>query len=128
MEELLSKLEAINLRFQEVEKSIGDPDLIADQKAYRDAMREYRRLEPIAEHARSFRGVWDDLQQAKEWASSEEEDFRQMGREEVPVLQEMLEDLSQIAREMLLPRDEARLVFKIFHPFLAMLELNVQRS
>ncbi len=107
MEELLSKLEAINLRFQEVEKSIGDPDLIADQKAYRDAMREYRRLEPISEHARSFRGVWDDLQQAKEWASSEEEDFRQMGREEVPVLQERLEELSQIAREMLLPRDEA---------------------
>ena len=31
MEELLSKLEAINLRFKEVEKSIGDPDLIADQ-------------------------------------------------------------------------------------------------
>ena len=107
MEELLSKLEAINLRFQEVEKSIGDPDLIADQKAYRDAMREYRRLEPIAEHARIFRGAWDDLQQAKEWASSEEEDFRQMGREEVPVLQERLEELSQLAREMLLPRDEA---------------------
>ena len=71
MEELLSKLEAIGIRFKEVEKSIGDPDLIADQKAYRDAMRDYRRLEPIAEHAENFRGVWDDLEQAKEWATSD---------------------------------------------------------
>ena len=107
MEELLSKLEAIGLRFIEVEKSIGDPDLIADQKAYRDAMREYRRLEPIAEHAKILRGAWDDLEQAKEWASSEDEEYRMLGREEVPILQEKLEDLGQTAREMLLPRDEA---------------------
>ncbi len=107
MEELLSKLEAIGLRFIEVEKSIGDPDLIADQKAYRDAMREYRRLEPIAEHAKIFRGAWDDLEQAREWASSEDEEYRQMGREEVPLLQEKLEELAQTSREMLLPRDEA---------------------
>ena len=106
MEELLSKLEAISLRFKEVEKSIGDPDLIADQKAYRDAMREYRRLEPIAEHADLFRGAWDDLVQAKEWSASDDEEFRQMGREEIPVLKEKLEELSQNAREMLLPRDE----------------------
>ena len=82
MEELLSKLEAIFIRFNEVEKSIGDPDLIADQKAYRDAMREYRRLEPIAEHSQIFKGAWDDLQQAKEWASSEDEEYRQMGKED----------------------------------------------
>ncbi len=107
MEELLSKLEAIFIRFNEVEKSIGDPDLIADQKAYRDAMREYRRLEPIAEHSQIFKGAWDDLQQAKEWASSEDEEYRQMGKEEVPVLQARLEEFSQIAKEMLLPRDEA---------------------
>ena len=107
MEELLSKLEAIGIRFKEVEKSIGDPDLIADQKAYRDAMREYRRLEPIAEHAENFRGVWDDLEQAKEWASSDDEEYKALGKEEIPLLQEKLEEMSQTAREMLLPRDEA---------------------
>ncbi len=107
MEELLSKLEAIGIRFREVEKSIGDPELIADNKAYRDAMREYRRLEPIANHASLCRGVWDDYMQAKEWASSDDDEFRQMGKDEIPVLQEKIEELSQQAREMLLPRDEA---------------------
>jgi peptide chain release factor 1 len=107
VEELLTKLEAIGDRFREVEKSIGDPDLISDNNAYRDAMREYRRLEPIADHAKQFRGAWQDLVQAKEWASSEDEEFRQMGREEVPIIQEKLEVLCQQAREMLLPRDEA---------------------
>ena len=107
MEELLSKLEAISIRFREVEKSIGDPELIADNKAYRDAMREYRRLEPIANHASLCRGVWDDYMQAKEWASSDDDEFKQMGKDEIPVLQEKIEELSQQAREMLLPRDEA---------------------
>ena len=70
-------------------------------------MREYRRLEPIANHASLCRGVWDDYMQAKEWASSDDDEFRQMGKDEIPVLQEKIEELSQQAREMLLPRDEA---------------------
>ena len=107
MEELLGKLESIQDRFREVEKSIGDPDLISDNNAYRDAMREYRRLEPIAEHASKFRGLWDDLKQAKEWASSDDAEYREMGREEVGVLQVKIEEVVQTAREMLLPRDEA---------------------
>ncbi len=107
MEELLVKLEAIGDRFREVEKSIGDPDLIADNNAYRDAMREYRRLEPIAEHAEKCRAIWDDLARAKEWATSDDADYREMGREEIAPLQEKLEEVALIAREMLLPRDEA---------------------
>ena len=107
MEELLGKLEAILDRFREVEKSIGDPDLIADNNAYRDAMKEYRRLEPIAEHAIFFRAVWDDLAQAKEWATSDDAEYREMGREEVGVLQVKIEEVVQTAREMILPRDEA---------------------
>ena len=107
MEELLGKLESIQDRFREVEKSIGDPDLISDNNAYRDAMREYRRLEPIAEHASKFRGLWDDLKQAKEWAASDDAEYREMGRDEVGVLQVKIEEVVQTAREMLLPRDEA---------------------
>ena len=107
MKELLEKLESIRDRFKEVEKSIGDPDLIADNNAYRDAMREYRRLEPIAEHAIKFRGVLKDLTQAKEWANSDNEEYREMGREEVGVLLIKIEEVVQTAREMLLPHDEA---------------------
>ena len=90
MLDLLAKLEAISDRFREVEKSIGDPDLIANNDAYRDAMREYRRLEPIAEHTQLFRSVWDDLAQAKEWAKSDDADYREMGSEEISPLQAKL--------------------------------------
>ena len=106
MEDLLNKLEAIGDRFREVEKSIGDPELIANNNAYRDAMREYRRLEPIALHATYFRGLWDELSQAREWASSDDDEERAMGKEEVPLLQTKLEEATQTTKEMLLPRDE----------------------
>jgi|TARA_B110000444_G_C18846878_1_gene602585 peptide chain release factor 1 len=107
VEDLLNKLEAIGDRFREVEKSIGDPELIANNNAYRDAMREYRRLEPIAAHATFFRGVWDELIQAKEWASSSDDEERTMGKEEIPLLNAKLDAATLKAREMLLPRDEA---------------------
>jgi|TARA_B110000116_G_scaffold259612_1_gene261893 peptide chain release factor 1 len=107
LEDLLNKLEAIGDRFREVEKAIGDPELIANNNAYRDAMREYRRLEPIAEHATFFRGLWDELSQAKEWAASSDEEERAMGKEEIPLLQSKLEAATLTAKEMLLPRDEA---------------------
>ena len=70
-------------------------------------MREYKRLEPIAEHTNLFRAVWDDLTQAKEWAKSDDADYREMGSEEIPPLQAKLEEIVLTAREMLLPRDEA---------------------
>ena len=47
-----------------------------------------------------------DLKQAKEWAASDDAEYREMGREEVGVLQVKIEEVVQTAREMLLPRDE----------------------
>ena len=46
----MQKLASISDRFQEVEKLVGDPEVIADQRRYRDLMREYKRLGPIVEH------------------------------------------------------------------------------
>jgi len=44
------KLSSISDRYHEVEKLVGDPDVIKDAKRYRDLMREYKRLESIVQH------------------------------------------------------------------------------
>ena len=41
---LMQKLASISDRFQEVEKQVGDPEVIADQRRYRDLMRDTNAL------------------------------------------------------------------------------------
>ena len=63
------KLASISDRFQEVEKKVGDPEVIADQRAYRDLMREYKRLEPIVIHYAELKAWEADAKQAAKEAA-----------------------------------------------------------
>lgn len=107
VEALLAKLASVKDRFHEVEKSVGDPDVIADQTRYRDLMREYRQLEPIVLHADGMRRLYEDLIQAQEWLKGADADYRELAREELPVLEAQLRASFEAGRIMLLPRDAA---------------------
>lgn len=105
--ELLAKLASVTDRFREVGKLVGDPDVISDQTRYRELMREYRRLEPIVEHAKELSRLSDDLEQAKAWLAGDDADFKMLAREELPGLESNLERSYEAGRVMLLPRDAA---------------------
>lgn len=104
---LLAKLVAIEDRYREVEKSVGDPAVIADQTRYRELMREYRRLEPIVEHAQQLSRLYADVEQAKEWLTAGDPDYKSLAREELPGLEAALDASYEAGRIMLLPRDAA---------------------
>jgi peptide chain release factor 1 len=104
---LLAKLVSVRDRFREVEKLVGDPDVISDQTAYRELMREYRRLEPIVQHAEMMERVHLDVEQAKKWLSGNDADYKELAREELPALESKLRETYEDGRIMLLPRDSA---------------------
>ena len=105
-EALLQKLASIADRFQEVEKLVGDPEVIANQTRYRELMREYKHLGPIVAHYRQLLAWESDRQQAESWTKGDDPDFREMGAAELPVLQEQLQRGFDEARILLLPKDE----------------------
>ena len=45
--DLIKKLEDLSVRFQEVSKEVADPDLVKDQKKYKDVMRENQYLSDL---------------------------------------------------------------------------------
>jgi peptide chain release factor 1 len=47
MQDIIGKLEVIEIRFQEVGKLITDPDIIADMQRYVKLNKEYKDLEEI---------------------------------------------------------------------------------
>lgn len=103
---MLQKLASISDRYHEVEKLVGDPDVIKDAKRYRDLMREYKRLAPIVNHFNLVTSIGNDLDQAEAWIGGDDAEFKDLGQAERPGLQHKLEAAYEAAKVMLLPRDE----------------------
>lgn len=105
-EALMQKLASISDRFHEVEKLVGDPDVIKDARRYRDLMREYKRLGQIVTHHRILVSLETELTQAEEWLTGEDLEFRELAQEEEPDLVRRLAEAYEAGKIMLLPRDE----------------------
>ena len=103
----MTKLAFISDRFREVEKSVGDPEVISDPVRYRELMREYKRLGPLVRTFTELSSLETDWVQCTEWLESDESDFVALAKEELPDILSKLEKGYEEARLMLLPRDEA---------------------
>lgn len=102
----MQKLASISDRFHEVEKLVGDPDVIKDARRYRDLMREYKRLGQIVTHHRLLVSLETELSQAEEWMDGDDLEFRELAQEEAPDLVRRLSEAYEAGKIMLLPRDE----------------------
>ena len=98
----MQKLASISDRFQEVEKQVGDPEVIADQRRYRDLMREYKRLGPIVDHFSQLSAWRSDRDQAEEWAAGDDADFKELAEIELPEIKSKLAAGLEEARILLL--------------------------
>tara|TARA_B100000575_G_scaffold287781_1_gene286671 strand:- start:162 stop:1244 length:1083 start_codon:yes stop_codon:yes gene_type:complete len=103
---LMQKLASISDRFKEVEKQVGDPEVISNQRRYKDLMREYKRLGPIVDHFNQMTAWFADRDQAEEWASGDALDYRELAEAELPDIALKLELGLKKARILLLPKDE----------------------
>ena len=104
---MLDKLIAAEARFRELEERSADPGVVTDAAAYTALMKEYRRLEPIAQAYRTFKQAKDELADAKLLAdTADDKDIKALATEEIKVLTEQLAALEQEIKILLLPRDE----------------------
>ena len=100
-----AKLESVAERHEEIAALLGDPDTISNQNRFRELSREYSQLEPIVSAFASFQQTEKDLTSAREMANDSDADMRAMANEELPELQERLEDEELALQTLLLPRD-----------------------
>ena len=72
--DLLKKLEAISIRFDEVGKLITDPDIISDLDRYVKLNKEYKDLEELVGVYKNYKNVIDNIDASKEILESEEDE------------------------------------------------------
>lgn len=103
---MLEKLESIKDRFEEVGQLIVQPDAMADMRKYTQLSKEYKDLEKIVAKYEEYKKVKDGLQQAKEVLQKEkDQEFREMAKMEIDELTPQIEELEEVLKKMLIPKD-----------------------
>jgi peptide chain release factor 1 len=102
---LLSKLENLTDRHEEVSALLGDSEIIADQNRFRDLSREYAELEAIVHCYEEFRRLQGDLEAARQMLEDADPDLREMAREELETGGARLGEVEAELQTLLLPRD-----------------------
>lgn len=106
MSDLLKKLEAISLRFDEVGKLITDPDIIADMKRYIKLNKEYKDLEEIVKVYKEYKNVIDNIESSKEMLEAEEDpEMKEMAKMELDELIPKKDEMDEEIKFLLIPKD-----------------------
>lgn len=103
---LLTRLDGIEARFEEVATLITDPDVIADMKRYVRLTKEYKELERLTGATRNYRSLLADLADGKELLAAETDpELRQMAREQIDAAQAEIPRLEEEIKLLLIPAD-----------------------
>jgi peptide chain release factor 1 len=102
---LLTKLDTLADRYEEVGVLLSDSEIIADQNRYRDLSREYSELETVVQCFARFRLVEADLTEALLLRGDSDPDLREMAEEEISTGEEQKAALEAELQTLLLPRD-----------------------
>ncbi len=103
---LLQRLDGFDLRFEEVKTFITDPSVIADQKRYVRLTKEYHDLEKILNTAEKYKMLLAGIEEAKKViASEDDEELREMAREELERDSAMIPDVEMEIKMLLVPAD-----------------------
>ena len=102
---MLDKLDAIKARFDELAIALTNPEIVSDNKRYSAMSKEYRSLEKIVIKRNEYVKVLDDIGFNKEVLQSDDEEMRDMAKQELPTLEENKEQLEKELRNMLIPKD-----------------------
>ena len=102
---LLTKLETLTDRHEEVSALLSDGETISDQDRFRALSREYAELEDVVKCYGLYSRVKSDLEEARQMLDDADPDVREMAREEVESGGERLAELELELQALMLPRD-----------------------
>ncbi len=102
---MLDKLDAIKAKFDNLGVALTNPDIVSDNKKYSAMSKEYRSLEKIVNARSQYVKLLEDIAFNKEVLHSDDDEMRDMAKQELPSLEAQLEEQEKQLRNMLIPKD-----------------------
>ena len=103
---ILSKLEGVKLKFEEISQQITDPAVMADMKKYVKLNKEYRELEPLVETFNLYKNTLSNIDSSREILAVEKDDeLKEMAKAELDELNAKLPAMEERIKLLLIPAD-----------------------
>lgn len=113
---MLDQLEIIRDRYYRLEEQLGDPEIVADNTRFSKIHKEYKDLQPLMDAYRKYQLLLGNIANAQETLKDDDEEMRQMAKEELDTLETDKETLEAEIKILLIPQDpedEKDVIFEI---------------
>ena len=71
---MLDKLDALQVRFKEIEQEMNQPDVMQDMKRYIKLSKDYKDMQPIMVAYKEYRNLLSNIENAKEVLNTEKDE------------------------------------------------------
>src|SRR2546423_3292273 len=102
---MLDKLAQIETRYEEMANELSSPELLSNPSAYGKAAKQHRSLGEVVEKYRTWKSLNEQLKGARELATTEDQDMRELAQIEIESLQAQLEQTESDLKLLLIPQD-----------------------
>jgi peptide chain release factor 1 len=102
---MFQRIKEVEKRYEELEKLLSDPVVIANRSEYQKCAKEHADLTALIEAFRLYETTGRQLDEAQQMLRDGDEELREMAKEEIPQLKQKIEELEQRITVLLLPKD-----------------------
>jgi len=103
---MLDKIAKVVERYEELERKMTDPEVLADYQKIAELAQERSEMEPLVRNYREYLAISEELEGARELLEADgEEEMTAMAQEEVDLLSVKLETIEGQMRKFLVPKD-----------------------
>jgi len=102
---MFDRLAEVERRYEELERLVADPAVLANRREYVPLAKERAQLEELVGCWRERRRVARELDEHRELLRESDEELRELARSELPALEAKLVQLDADLKRLLLPKD-----------------------
>lgn len=103
---MFDKLDFLEDKYRELNETISDPEVIADQERWRKLMKEQKDLTPIVEKYKQYKSAKETIEESKELLETTlEKDFKELVEEELNQAKADILVYEEELKVLLLPKD-----------------------
>src|SRR5262245_16688349 len=102
---MLERLQEVERRYEELERLVVDPAVIANRREFAAIGRERAGLEEVVARYRERKQLVRDIDEHRELQHDADPELRALAKSELPTLEARLSELDEMLRRLLLPKD-----------------------
>lgn len=103
---MLEKIAKIAARYDELERKMADPEVLANYQKIKELAQERSEIQPVVESYRQYLDVSQELEETRELLElAEDPEMISMAEEEITILSERQDELEGKMRSLLVPKD-----------------------